>query len=181
MERSTPGGQALVMGVILILVGAIYLAIELIPRLKEIDVAHYGWPLFVILPGLILIGIAGGIPEASGLCVPGGIVIMAGLVLLVQNIFDLFATATYTWALVAPGGVGMGMWLQGMVDESPGLRVTGAQTLGSGFIVFLLSALFFETVHVSGVTFPLLLRLLLGIAIMVVGIVVVVRRSVPGG
>jgi len=178
MER-TAGGQALVMGVVLILIGSIYLAIELVPRLREIDVAHYGWPVFVILPGLLLIGVAGAIPDASGLCVPGGIVIMAGVVLFVQNVFDLFATATYAWALVAPGGVGLGMWLQGMVDESPGLRVSGAQTLGSGFIIFLLSALFFETVHVSGVTFPLLLRLLLGIVIIVVGFVVALRRSIP--
>src|SRR5215472_4101370 len=178
MER-TAGGQALVMGVVLILIGSIYLAIELVPRLREIDVAHYGWPVFVILPGLLLIGVAGTIPDASGLCVPGGIVIMAGVVLFVQNVFDLFATATYAWALVAPGGVGLGMWLQGMVDESPGLRVSGAQTLGSGFIIFLLSALFFETVHVSGVTFPLLLRLLLGIVIIVVGFVVALRRSIP--
>src|SRR5215472_5065958 len=98
MER-TAGGQALVMGVVLILIGSIYLAIELVPRLREI-------------------GVAGAIPDASGLCVPGGIVIMAGVVLFVQNVFDLFATATYAWALVAPGGVGLGMWLQGMVDES---------------------------------------------------------------
>jgi hypothetical protein len=178
MER-TPGGQALVMGVVLILIGSVYLAIELIPRLRQIDVAHYGWPVFVIVPGLVLIGVAGAVPEASALCVPGGIVIMAGLVLFVQNVFQLFATATYTWALVAPGGVGLGMWLQGMVDDSPGLKVTGAQMLGSGFIVFLVSALFFETLHVSGIAFPLLLRLLLGIAMIVVGFVVVLRRSMP--
>lgn len=178
MERTpTPGGQALVMGVILILVGTVYLVLELIPKLGQVDVARYGWPVLVIVPGLILVGVAGALPEASGLCVPGGIVIMAGLVLFVQNMFQLFATATYTWALVAPGGVGLGMWLQGMVDESPALRVAGAQMLGTGFIVFLLSALLFETVHVSGVSFPLLLRLLLGMAIIVVGFVVVLRRS----
>jgi hypothetical protein len=179
MERTTPRGQALVMGVVLILIGVVYLAIELVPRLRDIDVNHYGWPVLVILPGLVLIGAAGALPEASGLCVPGGIVIMAGLVLLVQNVFGLFATATYTWALVAPGGIGLGMWLQGMVDEAPALRASGRETLGFGFIVFLLSALFFETVHVSGRTFPLLIRLLLGVLIVAVGIALVVRRSMP--
>jgi hypothetical protein len=179
MER-TASGQALVMGVVLILIGVIYLALEFIPRLREIDVAHYGWPVFVIVPGVVLIGVAGAVPEASGLCVPGGIVIMAGLVLAVQNIFNLFATASYTWALVAPGGIGLGLWLQGLVNEESGLRVTGAQTLGAAFIIFLLSALFFETfAHVSGVRFPLLVRLLLPILMIVVGIIVVVRRSAP--
>ncbi|TMC13486.1 MAG: hypothetical protein E6J41_00235 [Chloroflexi bacterium] len=179
MER-TAGGQAIVMGVILILIGTIYLAVEFIPRLRDIDVAHYGWPVFVIVPGLVLIGVAGAVPEASGLCVPGGIVVMAGLVLGIQNIFNLFATATYTWALVAPGGVGLGLWLQGLVNESPGLRITGAQTLGAGFIVFLFGALFFESItHVSGVSFPLLVRLLLPLLFIVVGITVVARRSLP--
>jgi hypothetical protein len=177
MER-TAGGQAIVMGVVLILIGTIYLAVELVPRLRDIDVAHYGWPVFVIVPGLVLVGVAGAVPEANGLCVPGGIVIMAGLVLFVQNVFNLFATATYTWALVAPGGVGVGLWLQGLVNEAPGLRATGAQAMGAGFVLFLLSALFFESiVHVSGVRFPLLVRLLLPLLIIVVGIVVMVRRS----
>jgi hypothetical protein len=82
---------------------------------------------------------------------------------------------------VAPGGVGLGMWLQGLVNESPPLRMTGAQTLGAGFIVFLFAALFFESItHVSGVQFPLAVRLLLPMLFIVVGIVVVARRSLPG-
>ena len=180
MER-TAGGQAIVMGVILILIGTIYLAVELVPRhLLDIDVAHYGWPLFVIVPGLVLIGVAGATPEASGLCVPGGIVIMAGLVLLFTNIFNLFATATYTWALVAPGGVGLGMWLQGLITDKPALRLSGSRTMGASFILFLLSALFFESiVHVSGILFPLLVRLLLPVLMIVVGVIVMVRRTMP--
>ena|SRR5215831_12401817 len=181
MER-TAGGQTIVMGVVLILIGTIYLAVEFVPRLRQIDVAHYGWPFFVILPGLVLIGIAGALPEADGLCIPGGIVMMAGVVLFFQNLFGLFATATYTWALVAPGGVGVGLWLQGLVRESPGLRASGTQAMGAGFIIFLLSALFFESiVHVSGILFPLLVRLLLPLVFIVVGIVVMVRRTMPVG
>lgn len=181
MERTTAGGQAIVMGVILILIGTIYLAIELIPRhLLDIDIAHYGWPVFVIVPGLVLIGVAGAMPDASPLCVPGGIVIMAGLVLVFTNIFNLFATATYTWALVAPGGVGLGMWLQGLINDEPAMRASGSRTLGAGFIIFLLGALFFESiVHVSGIRFPFLVRLLLPLLMIVVGIVVMVRRTMP--
>lgn len=178
MER-TAGGQTIVMGVVLILIGSTYLAVEFAPRLRDLDVAHYGWPVVVIVPGLVLIGVAGAVPEADGLCIPGGIVIMAGLVLFVQNVFNLFATATYTWALVAPGGVGLGLWLQGLVREAPGLRASGAQAMGAGFILFLLGALFFESLHVSGVRFPLLIRLLLPLLMIVVGIIVMVRRSMP--
>jgi len=41
--------------------------------------------------------------------IPGSIITIAGLVLAVQNTFDLFATWAYAWALVAPGGVGLGI------------------------------------------------------------------------
>jgi hypothetical protein len=176
VERSA-GGQALVMGIVLILTGVVYLAIELVPRLRDLDVARYGWPLFIIVPGLALIGVAGALPDASGLCVPGAVVVMAGLILFWQNVFDLFATTTYTWALVVPGGVGLGLWLQGMVDGSQPLRVTGARTLGTGFVTFLLCALLFESLHVSGAVFPGLIRLLLGVVIIAVGVVVIRRSS----
>ena len=166
---------------ILVAGGTGHLGTELIPRLSQVDVAHYGWPVFVLVPGIALVGVAGAVPEASGLCVPGAIVIMVGLVLFVQNAFGLFATTTYTWALVTPGGIGLGMWLQGSVEQAPEVRGRGARTLGTGFIIFLVSALFFETVHVSGVVFPLLIRLLLGMSIIVVGIVVARRRSIPAG
>src|SRR2546430_13502607 len=105
MDR-TAGGQAIVMGVILILIGTIYLAEELIPRhLLAIDVAHYGWPVFVIVPGLVLVGVAGATPEASGLCIPGGIVIMAGAPLEFADTFAPFASLPYTGAAGCPGGV----------------------------------------------------------------------------
>src|SRR5260370_31654309 len=66
MERTT-GGQGVVMGVILILIGIIYPALEFIPRLPQIDVAHYGWPVFVIVPGLVPIGVARTPPVAHPL------------------------------------------------------------------------------------------------------------------
>ncbi len=180
MERSNTG-QAVLLGTVLILTGLGYIAFEIIPRyFLEIDLAHYGWPIFVIVPGIVLIGVGGTAHEMGGLCVPGAVVTMAGLVLFVQNIFDLFATWSYVWALVVPGGVGLGMWLQGLVIESPGLRTTGARTLGSGFILFLLIAVFFEgVIHVSGRDFGFFGRVLFPVLIIIVGIVVMVRRSIP--
>jgi hypothetical protein len=179
MERSARG-QAVVLGVVLILTGVVYIAIELIPRLAQIDFGHYGWPLFVLVPGVALIGVASAVPEVSALCVPGAVVITAGLVLFVQNVFGLFATTTYAWALVTPGSVGLGMWLQGAVEpaveQADELRRRGTRALGTGLVIFLVSALFFETLHVSGVVFPLPVRLLVGLTIIVVGIVVVTRR-----
>src|SRR5438105_12328491 len=98
MER-TAGGPPLVLGIVLVLIGLTYLALEFIPRrFLLIDIAHYGWPLFVIVPGLVLIGVGMTVSGLSGLCIPGAIVTMVGVVLLLQNLFDLFATWTYAWA-----------------------------------------------------------------------------------
>src|SRR5258708_3817652 len=142
MER-TSTGPALVLGIVLVMIGVVYLALEFIPRrFLQIDIAHYGWPIFVIVPGMVLVGVGMTVQGLGALCIPGAIVTTAGLVLGVQNIFDLFATWSYAWALVAPGGVGLGMWLQGVATGSSGLRAAGWRTMGAGVIVFLLGAVF---------------------------------------
>jgi hypothetical protein len=180
MERAN-GGQAVVLGTALVLTGVGYILYEVFTRwFLTIDIAHYGWPVFVIVPGLVLIGVGGTTEDVSALCIPGAVVTMAGLVLLLQNVFDLFSTWSYAWTLVVPGGVGIGMWLQGLAIDSPGLRAAGARTLGTGFILFLLTAVFFEGVaHVSGRDFGFFGRVLFPILIIVVGIVVMVRRQMP--
>ncbi len=180
MERTT-GAPALVLGVILVLIGVTYLALEFLPkRFLEIDIAHYGWPLFVMVPGLVLIGVGMTMTGLSSLCVPGAIVMMAGLVMLIQNTFDLFATWSYAWALVAPTGVGIGMWLQGIVTGSAGLRAAGRRTIGAGLILFLLGAVFFEgVVHVSGRDFGFIGRILLPVLLIGIGIFLLVRRTIP--
>jgi hypothetical protein len=45
----------------------------------------------------------------------GGVVTMAGLVLLVQNATDRFETWAYAWTLVLLVGSGVGRWLLGAV------------------------------------------------------------------
>jgi len=182
VDRTTRG-QAIVFGIVLVLIGTIYLLLEFIPeRLLEIDLARYGWPVFVMAPGLVLIAVGGAVEDASGLCLPGTVVLVAGFVLLVQNTFDLFATWSYAWALVAPASVGGGMWLQGLVVGDAGLRAAGARTMRIGFVVFLLAAVFFEgIVHVSGRNFGFIGRVLLPFLIIGIGVFLMVRRTRPAG
>jgi len=44
----------------------------------------------------------------------GGILTMVGVVLAVQEAYDLYQTWAYAWALVAPGGVGLGLTIYGL-------------------------------------------------------------------
>ena len=67
----------------------------------------YGWPLYVIIPGITLL-VVGFISLGSGALIPGGIVTVTGLVIAYQAVTDDWASWSYAWALVVPGGVGLG-------------------------------------------------------------------------
>src|SRR5262245_28870344 len=103
----------LILGAILVIVGALALA----GRSLGVDVLRIGWPLLVIGPGLLMFAAAlttGG-KAGAAVAVPAGITTMTGLVLAVQNSTGLWATWAYAWALVAPGGVGMGLLVYGLL------------------------------------------------------------------
>jgi hypothetical protein len=79
-----------------------------------------------------------------GLAIPGAIVTMVGLVLWVQETYDVYATWAYAWALVAPGGVGLGMFAYGLAHGDRELIGDGLRTALVGLGLFLGFALFFE-------------------------------------
>ena len=68
--------------------------VVLLGQVLEVDLGRVGWPFFVIIPGLGLLGLglaaAGRLGEV--LAMVGGVVTMAGLVLGVQNATDRFDT-----------------------------------------------------------------------------------------
>src|SRR5690242_20138489 len=92
----TRGG--VVLGLILIALGGIFL----VDRLTGIDLGRFGWPLFVIVPGVLVLawGVSMNGREGIGLAIGGGITLVVGLILAVQNTTGLWATWAYAWALV---------------------------------------------------------------------------------
>ena len=149
-----PGRRgSLVLGAVLVVVGLL----ALLGRSLDVDVVAVGWPLFVIVPGIVLLAgslFVGGRP-GIGLAIPGGIVTMTGLVLAFQNATDTFQTWAYAWALVAPGGVGVGLVVYGLLaGERDSLRA-GVPVLLTGLGLFLGFGFFFEGVlGLSGARFP---------------------------
>ena len=135
---------AAVLGGVLIVVGAIALA----GRAVSVDLFAVGWPLFVIVPGVLMFAAGVGIGGRAGvaLAIPGGIVTMVGLVLAVQAATGLWATWAYAWALVAPGGVGLALVLYGLITRQPDLARVGWPVLATGIGLFLVFGLFFEAV-----------------------------------
>jgi hypothetical protein len=100
------GGLLLLLGIVVLLGQAL-----------DLDLGRVGWPFFVIVPGLGLLGLGLATTGRVGevLATVGGVVTMTGLVLGVQNATDRFDTWAYAWALVVLVGAGVGRWLVGMV------------------------------------------------------------------
>jgi hypothetical protein len=76
---------------------------------------------------------------------------MAGVVLLLQSITGAWASWAYAWALVAPTGPGLGMWLVGTLKNRAQLVKSGSNLIRVGLIIFVVAAAFFELlIGISG-------------------------------
>jgi hypothetical protein len=168
------GGEA-AFGGLLFLLGILVLLGQAI----DLGLGRVGWPIFVIVPGLGLLGLglaaAGRLGEA--LAMVGGMVTMAGLVLLVQNATDRFETWAYAWTLVLLVGSGFGRWLLGAVRRRRDLTASGGWLIGAGLVAFLVLAVFFEVVvgiggHRSGASG----RYVLAALLIAAGLVLLGRR-----
>jgi hypothetical protein len=167
-----------IVGAVLIVLGALFLA----ERLFGVQLGRFGWPLFVIVPGVLLMAsslVVGG-REGSGLAVAGAITTMVGLVLAVQNVTGLWATWAYAWALVGPAATGIGLIFYGLLKHQPDLVSGGVRSLGSGLALFAGFGLFFEgIIGLSGEPF-LVSSDLLPVALIALGVLLVGWSLVRG-
>lgn len=154
MGRSQGERGTIVLGIALVVIGGL----ALLGRALSIDILGLGWPMFVLIPGLVLFaaGVAVGGRAGLGFAVPGGITTMVGVVLSVQAATGLWATWAYAWALVAPGGVGLGILVYGLLTRQADVARTGVPILLTGLALFVAFGLFFEgLLHLSGADLPL--------------------------
>ena len=167
---------SLVFGGLLVVAGILLL----VAQYASIDLGRYGWPLYVIVPGLALLLVGLLMRGASGLVVPGAVVTATGLVLTAQNTFNLWATWAYAWALIFPGGAGVGLALQGRVRGSARQVEAGLQGALLGLALFVVLGAFFEgVVHVSGLYLGAVGQVALAVALIVVGLVLLATRARP--
>src|SRR5438094_277677 len=109
-----PRRQSTILGGLLVLIGAILL----IGQFVRIDIGHYGWPFFVIAPGvlLIVVGLAARGAVSEGLAITGSIIAVSGLILLYQNETHPASMPPFAAWPVAPFNAG---------SRSPGSRMDG--------------------------------------------------------
>ena len=171
-----PQRGGLIIGLVLILLGGAAL-------LVQVGGLSIGWPIWIVAPGVALLlgAIAVGGPGGSAMAAVGGIVTMVGVVLAVQDATDLYQTWAYAWALVAPGGVGAGLTIYGLVTRRGDDLRGGLGALFVGVVIFLVGFLFFEgVVGLSGERFGNLTDVAVPLALVGIGVVVLVGAFIPG-
>ena len=145
--------SGLVAGIVLVVAGVAFLLI----RVADMALGASSWPLWLIVPGLAMLAGSFAIPPRGGLglAVPGTIIAIVGGILWVQDMYGLYVTWAYAWALVAPTGPGLAMLLYGTVRGDHELARDGLHTFLVGIGLFLGFAFFFEGVlGISGHRIP---------------------------
>ena len=122
----------LVVGAILIIIGAAVLA----ARQLTLELDWLTWPLIVGV-GIFVVAVLIGGQAGSGFAALAGIVTMVGVVLAVQRDTGAYASWAYAWALVAPGGVGLGLLLYGLLTGQWRIARSGFGALFAGVVLFL--------------------------------------------
>ena len=144
--RPTASAPA-VLGVILIAAGLLFLGAQAI----DFDWGDFAWPFWVIVPGLVLLSFGLATRGDPGLTVAGSIVTMVGLLLLYQNLTDHWESWAYAWALVAPGGSGVGTLLYGTRSGNGAMVRAGLWQIATALGIFAVGFIFFEAlIGISG-------------------------------
>ena len=135
-------------GTILILLGIAFLMVRFLISIFDFDLGHYTWPLFVIVPGVLMFFAAFLLERRAGvpLAMFGGMVAATGIILMIQNIFDLYATWAYAWALIAPTSIGLSKLLYGAARGLGDEVKSGLAMAGIGAVIFVVAGAFFELV-----------------------------------
>lgn len=112
MEQSRRG--SLTIGVLLVLIGAVALAVQLVPDLRVMAEDLWEWPTWIIAFGLLFL-VAGAIGGVPGLAVPACIIMGVGGLLYYQNATNDWESWAYSWALF-PVFVGVGIILMYLME-----------------------------------------------------------------
>lgn len=149
--------SSIVAGLIMILVGALFLLINLFPNVAaRLDVARQ-WPLIIVaLGGLFLLGALLGTPP---LAMPGSIVTGIGGILYYQNLTGNWASWAYIWTLI-PGFVGIGIILTNLLGARTRSQFReGGRLLVISAVLFVIFSAFFNGLGGLGQYWPVLLIL----------------------
>jgi hypothetical protein len=170
-ERRRSGGSSAALGIVLVVVGLFALGVVVF----GIDLTQYGWPLFVIIPGLTLL-VVGFLGGGQGASIPGGIVTMLGLLLAYSNSTGDWPSWAFAWSLIVPFGVGLGIYLQALRDRDLLALRRGRTLMFVGALIFMIGFVLFESIlGISDMDYGVFGKAALPGLLVVIGIILLVR------
>ena len=149
MENRSPLGPIRVFGILLIVIGCLALAGQIL----NIRIGRYTWPFFIIIPGLLLFLSSSQVTFGTGepFAMLGAMVTMVGLILLFQALTGLWSSWAYAWALIAPTSVGLGQLLYGAQHKQHNMVRSGMTLINIGLVMLFAGIIFFELIlNISG-------------------------------
>src|SRR2546426_7464156 len=139
-QPSRRAGSSVAFGVVLVVLGLFALLVQF----TGFD-AGGSWPLFVVIPGLTLL-LVGFLSLGTGALIPGAILTVIGLILAYMNATQDWPAWAFAWPLVAPGGVGLGIWLQGLRTSDAHLLRQGRGLMFVAALIFIIGFVIFGTI-----------------------------------
>lgn len=136
------------------------------------------WPLFVMVPGLMFLGVAAsGGHRTAAFAIPGMIISGTGLLLLVQNITGYWDSWSYAWTLYGVF-LGMGFAMMGRLMGDHALESLGRVFMLVGGIAFVAFGFLMELViGVGGLGSGLWPLLLIGLGLFLLARPFTLRRA----
>jgi hypothetical protein len=170
------GRTQLALGVILILLGAWFIAQRTFPEVAAFAARFSDWPFTVIGVGVLLL-LLGLILGAPGLAVPAAIVSGIGGILYYQDLTGNWESWSYMWTLI-PGFVGVGVLLQGLLGEDTRRNLRhGLNLMVVSAVLFLVFSAFLGGWTLLGNFGPAILLILLGLWVLGSGLYRSMRGS----
>ena len=170
------GRTQLALGIILILLGAWFIAQRSFPEVAAFAARFSDWPFMVIGVGVLLL-LLGLILGAPGLAVPAAIVSGIGGILYYQDLTGNWESWSYMWTLI-PGFVGVGVLLQGLLGEDTRRNLRhGLNLMVVSAVLFVVFAAFLGGWNLLGNFGPAVLLILLGLWVLGSGLYRSMRGS----
>ncbi len=133
MQRTKRGSAT--GGILLILIGAAFLAWTLAPDQVSQFIGPNSWPLIVVAMGALFLFV-GLVSRTGGFLIPAMILAGTGAILYYQNLTGDWESWAYVWPLT-PGLVGLGLLLAGLIDpQMRAARKVGLYMAAIAFTIF---------------------------------------------
>ncbi len=165
---------SLVGGAFLILLGLLFLAGQVL----QVRVWDFTWPFIVIgIGALFFVAMFLGGKPLGALAVPGSIITGIGLILFVQNTFNLWESWSYSWALIILF-VGIGIFIHGSWSGLPETRASGLRVMRVGLVLFLVFGAFFGLLFTLTGVYGMSSGLIWAILLVVLGVYMLIARFI---